>query len=147
MISFLRFLDSRFGRLLRYGVVGVGLALLYSLLTVLFHESRFLPDPTEASMLAFLLTAPVSFFAHSRITYADADRDHTQWRRFGISLLSGFVISVGAMKSVDLLGKPYWIALVIGWFLVPAVNYVVNAIWVFRVKNILALEQAAQDKR
>jgi putative flippase GtrA len=127
------------GRLIRYGFVGAGVAFVYTSLTVMLYRGAALADPTIASAAAFILTQPIAFLAHRRVTYADAVQDRAQWKRFGVNALSGFTISISAMKAVDLLGKPYWIALMICWILVPAGNYLINAIWVFRVPSMFVV--------
>lgn len=127
------------GRLIRYGFVGAGLALVYTSLTIMLYRGAVLADPTIASAVAFILTQPVAFLAHRRVTYSDAVQDRAQWKRFGVNAVSGMTISVSAMKAVDLLGKPYWNALMICWVLVPVGNYLINAIWVFRVPNMFVM--------
>ena len=138
---------NRFERVIRYGVVGGGVTLFYTLLTVGLYKGHLIGDPTWASAVACIVSQPVSFLSHRMITYADVAPDATQWKRFGIIALSTFAISTGSMKLVDLLGWPFWIALVIGWVLVPVANYVINAIWVFRAKNLLALDRGGSPDK
>ena len=131
---------GRLGRLIRYGFVGGVVAALYTLFTIILLQGHFIADPTLASAIAFAITLPVSFLAHLRITYADAARDQAQSWRFGVIALSSFLVSTGAMKAVVLLGKPYWIAIAITWILVPSTNYIINALWVFRVSGLFAVD-------
>jgi putative flippase GtrA len=129
----IRYLFRRFQRLIRYGLVGIGVSLLYTALTVLFYKGGLIGDPTLASAVATLITIPVSFLVHRRTTYADAARHPAQAWRFVIIGASSFVIATGTMKLVDINHWPYWLGLIAAWLLIPAANYVINALWIFRV--------------
>jgi len=132
-------LYRRFERLIRYGAVGAGVTLFYSLLTTGLIMGHLIADPTTASAIATLVTQPVAFVFHRAVTYQDVAHHETQWKRFATLALSSFVLGVGAMKLVDSLGWPFWIALAIGWVVIPVVNYFIGAIWVFRAKKLLSL--------
>jgi putative flippase GtrA len=137
----LRNLIQRNERVIRYLAVGAGVTLVYSLLTAGLFERHVVEDQTLASAIASVISIPISFLVHRRITYADAPYDRSHWNRFGIIALTNFVIATGSMKLSDLLGWPFWIALIVGWVLIPAANYTINAIWVFRTKEFLALDK------
>ena len=140
--------SGRIGRLIRYGLVGSVVAALYSGFTILLVQTGLISDPTLASAVSFAFTIPLSFLAHRAITYADAVRDGAEGRRFGIIAVSTFVVSTGTVKLVDLWGEPYWIALAVIWFLVPATNYIINAVWVFKVSGLFAVKpsEALSDR-
>jgi putative flippase GtrA len=140
-------LATRFERVIRYGFVGAGVTLFYTLLTVGLISGHVISDPTLACAFAFVITQPVSYLSHRLITYADVASDRSQWRRFGTIALAGFAVTTGTMKLDVVLGWPYWIALVIGWFLIPVVNYLINAVWVFRAKSLLALDRTGADHK
>ena len=130
----------RFDRVLRYGLVGAGVTLFYTLVTVGLLKGHVVRDPTLATAMASILTLPVSFLAHRRITYADVANHKTQWTRFIVLSGMNFVISTGSMKVVDLCGAPYWVGLIIGFILVPLANYTVSTLWVFKTTKFFALE-------
>ncbi len=136
-MAFLR----RFERVIRYVIVGGGVTLFYTLLTVGLLSGHVVDDPTLASAIASLVTLPISFLVHRAITYADVATERAQWTRFAIIAVSNFALNTGLMKVVDLLRWPYWIALIIGWVLIPLVNYTINALWVFRAKTFLGLHR------
>lgn len=119
-------------RVMRYGVVGATVSLLYTAMTVALYTERYIVDPVVASAIAFAAVLPISFFAHQRVTYSDRAREKTQWRRFSIIGLSSFVIATGTMKLVDTFSLPYWIALAMTWVLIPVTNYIINLYWVFQ---------------
>lgn len=138
-------LSRRFGRVIRYGFVGLIMALLYNGLTVAFYKGGLTNDPTWASVWASLLIIPVSFLSHRHTTYADVARHHAQIWRYAVIAVTTFVLNTGTMKLVDLNRWPFWIALIVTWFLVPASNYLINALWIFRVDGLLALKAERHD--
>ncbi len=140
MLRRLIFLAKRLERLLRYGVVGVGVAAIYSLIVVAIVEGHVILDPTLASAVAFALTQPVAFLAHRKITYPDAGAAGYHWKRFAVLSACGFALTLATMKIVDLLGWPFWIGLMIGWVVIPAMNFIISSIWVFRIKTLLRLK-------
>jgi putative flippase GtrA len=140
-------LYKRFERVIRYCLVGGVTTLSYTLLTAGFISGHLIADPTLASAIASAIVIPLSFLIHRRITYADVTPERAQWKRYLFIAVSNFVIATGSMKLVSLAGWPYWIALVIGWVVIPIVNYTVNAVWVFQAKRLLSLDRAASPTK
>jgi len=134
-------LTGRLGRVIRYGLIGTGVSILYTLLATLFHETKTFEDPALASAMAFALVLPISFLSHRRVTYADAANDSLQWARFVLVAVTSFTIAVGSAKLASLQGWPFWTALLATWILIPAANYFINVLWVFRVSHTFGSEK------
>jgi putative flippase GtrA len=132
---------QRYGRLLRYLVVGAGTTGFYSLLMIALHTSGWVRDPTLAAAAAYIATQPLAFYVHSRTTYADVARARLQLTRFLIVAGVMFLVTTVTMKLVDMAGWPFWIGLAIGYVLGPLVTYIINALWVFRTKKLLELDR------
>jgi putative flippase GtrA len=132
-------LYRRFERVIRYIVVGGGVTAVYTAVAAGLIAVGL--DRVAAAAIGSLVTIPLSFFVHRRITYADAGVDGSQFGRFLITALSSLAINVGLMGVSEMLGWSHWIALAIGWFLVPIANYAINALWVFRTKTFLRLPE------
>jgi len=132
---------SRFERVMRYCSVGAGLTLFYSLLTAGLYETRTIPDSTLAGAVAFVATQPFAFVAHSKITYSDVPSSRLHWIRFGAVAFISFFVATGSIKLTSFVHWPYWTGLIVGSFLVPVVNYLVNALWVFRARTLFALHK------
>jgi len=139
--SHVRGLYYRFERLGRFGAVGVAVALLNTALTVGFLQDHLISDPAIAISIATLLTMPVSFLIHRRVTYADAPRCPRQWPRFVLLSLSSLACGAAAMKTAEAMHASYWVGLAFAWFAIPAANYLINAFYVFRVRTLLRLER------
>jgi putative flippase GtrA len=138
----------RFERVGRFGTVGVAVSLLNTALTVGFLKSGLIRDPAIAISIATLMTMPVSFTIHRRITYADAPACQRQWPRFVLLSLSSLVCGAAAMKAAQAMHGSYWLGLAFAWVAIPTANYLMNAFYVFRVRTLLRLERAdAEDAR
>jgi putative flippase GtrA len=135
----------RFERLIRFGLVGITVSILYSALTIVLIGTHWASSAVMASAMAFLATLPISFFAHSRVTYSDVERKEAHWKRFGLIALSSFIIATGAMQIAENLHWPYWTGLLAGWVLIPVTNYWINTVWVFRSKKMLSLDRAGES--
>jgi len=134
---------KRFDRIITYGVVGAGLALLQLALTAGFAKGHVVADPAVASLMASAITIPLSFFAHKRTTYVDVARERFQAARFAATACSSVVIAAGTIKLVTIWGGPFWFAIFLGSALVPIGNYLVNALWVFRTKSLFSIQGRA----
>jgi putative flippase GtrA len=125
----------RNSRLLRYLVVGSTVTGAYSILALLLRSLRL--DALVASGLAFLMIQPIAFLAHRRFTYPDARRHG--WSRFAFLVCTGFLLTLAIMRMTIDAGLPFWAGLVVGWIVIPAANYLVSALWVFRTRSLLQI--------
>ena len=139
MTRAVRHLFERFERVIRYLLVGGGVTLVYTTLTVALISSGIIPDPTVASACATIVTQPFAFVIHQAITYADVEPEASHWKRFALVAASTFVLTTGTMKLVDSLGWPFWIGLAIGWVVIPVTNYLIGAVWVFRARKLTSM--------
>ena len=131
----------RFERVGRFGAVGVAISLLNSALTIAFLKSGLVRDPAIAISIATLMTMPVSFATHRRITYADAPPCQRQWPRFVLLSLSSLACGAASMKTAEAMHASYWVGLAFAWIAIPGANYLINAFYVFRVRTLLRLER------
>jgi putative flippase GtrA len=134
-------LFEKFGRVWRYGLVGAATTAFYTALMVGLHASNAIKDPTLAAGVAFVLTQPLAFLLHRRTTYGDVARQTDHLPRFLIVAAIMLGLTTASMKIVDMAGLPYWVGLLIGYGLIPAATYAINAIWVFRTRTFLGRDQ------
>lgn len=134
-------------RLVRYGAVGVGTTLFYSLLTMGLIASRAITKSVFASLLAGLATQPLAFIAHRRFSYGDVPEQRGQVGRFVPVAISSVVFGTLSVGLANAVGWPVWTGLAIGWFVVPVANYVVMTLWVFRGARLLRMGEPTEAKQ
>ncbi len=121
-------LDRTFVRRVgRYGCVGVAVSVFYSLAVIACVRGLHPITPTEASVIAFVLTLPVSYLAHGRVTFADRPADKFQPLRFGLSTAMSFIVAV-----TEIAGRSYLLGIAWNFLIIPATNFLVYLLWVFR---------------
>src|SRR4051812_41662514 len=118
---------------MRYGCVGVAVSLLYSLAVVGCMWALNPISPTVASVIAFLVTLPVSYLSHRRVSFPDRPYDSFQPLRFVFSTAVAFIVAVGGMYWItEIAGRSYLLGIVWTWLIVPAMNFLAYMFWVFR---------------
>lgn len=123
---------AKFLLILRYCLVGASVATMYSTLVVLLVDGLNFTVPFLASATAFIVTVPLSFVAQKRFTFRNTDVDPRQLRRFVAMALTSFLLAVGSMHLVThTLHLSYLWGILITWILIPAVNLIINSLWVF----------------
>jgi putative flippase GtrA len=130
---------DRYGRLIRFVLVGGGVTLIYTLLTAGLIMGPLAGHRVWASAAASVVTIPISFLVHRRITYADTPRHTGQSTRFTLIALANLLVNTGNMTLSAELHWPFWTALMAGWVIVPMVNFALNTLWVFRAARFLGL--------
>ena len=120
-------------RILRYGVVGTALAVIYSFTVVIFVGGGHVHSPTLASLLAFVFVLPITYLAHRHVTFREAAPDPFQAMRFVVTAGSSFAVATGGMYLLTaILRLPYYYGIALTWVLIPAGNFVTYLVWVFR---------------
>jgi putative flippase GtrA len=127
-------------RILRYGVSGCTVAVLFSLGVVAFVHLVPAVGPVGASMIAFCLIQPIAYAVHRLISYPDAglepDEAAKSRLRFLVTNLAGFLIAIGGMALVtEVFHQSYLWGIVLNWVLIPGMNFVIYLFWVFGVRS------------
>ena len=136
----------------RYGGVGLAVSVFYSLAVIAGVQFWPRTGPTLASVMAFIVTLPISYFAHRNISFFDSQRDGFQPLRFAVTTASSFVLAVGGMYWItEIAGRDFLLGIAWNWLIIPAVNFVVYVVWVFRATPTAPLggspEQSAPAQR
>jgi putative flippase GtrA len=117
----------------RYVGVGLPVSLFYSLAVIACVHFWPPTGPTLASLIAFIVTLPISYFAHRNISFFDSQRDAFQPLRFAVTTAMSFVLAVGGMYWItEIAGRNFLLGIAWTWLIIPAVNFVVYMLWVFR---------------
>jgi putative flippase GtrA len=125
-------------RVLRYGGVGLALSMIYSLAVIVAVRVTWL-GPMMASVVAFAIVLPISWFGHGTISFGDRARDAFQPLRFVLSTSATFVVAVGGMYWItEIAGRSYLLGIAWNWLVIPATNFLVYMFFVFRNGRQLA---------
>ena len=120
-------------RVLRYGMVGLAVSLVHSLMIVACVYLLAPLSPTIASAVSFVILLPLTYVVHRDITFADRAGDRFQFLRFATTTASSFTIAIGGMYVItELLHRSYLLGIAWNWLAIPGVNFLVFMIWVFR---------------
>ena len=124
----------------RYGGVGLAVSLFYSLAVIACVQFWPRTGATLASVIAFIITLPISYFAHRNISFFDSQRDGFQPLRFAVTTAASFVLAVGGMYWItEIAGRDFLLGIAWTWLIIPAVNFVVYILWVFRATKTVRL--------
>ncbi|GLR46575.1 GtrA family protein [Sphingomonas astaxanthinifaciens] len=122
-----------FGQLIRFGLVGVGLTLLYA--AIYWPLATYVMWPVLAVIIAFAIAVTVGFFLHSRWSFKDHGKveDAKTKAQFLVVQTSGMVLNaLFTWIAVDRLHGPTWWPLVPAVLVTPFLTFALNRFWVFR---------------
>ena len=124
--------DSFFGKVLRFGIVGVLTALLHYGVLYIGVEVADL-HATISSSLGFVVAVIFNYLMHYNWTFGEPAPHGRTLRRYLVMISCGFVINAAVMFASDqwwslhyLLAQALALVVVVLW------NFVVSNTWVFR---------------
>lgn len=120
------------GQLVRFGVVGIGLTLLYA--AIYWPLATYVMWPVLAVIIAFLVAVTVGFFLHSRFSFKGHGKteDHkTKVQFFGVQTFGFLLNAAFTFIATDLLHGPTWWPLVPAVLITPFATFFLNRLWVF----------------
>lgn len=119
------------GEIARFGIVGIGATLTHFCLLTLAVELLGL-GPTVATGIAFCLALFVSYFGQSLWVFRKDPNFRRQFPKFTASALFGLLANTGLMFALtQKAGLDYQLSFLLSVFIVPAMTYVINKLWVF----------------
>lgn len=120
-----------FGRLFRFGIVGIVATLVYAGATLFAIEILHLA-PVLSSIVGQLTATGVSYFGHSMFSFAVQADHKTYLSRFLVILLLTFALNASVTWLLsDVLQISHRISVAVVTVLIPLVNFVCNRYWVF----------------
>ncbi|MEM7529049.1 MAG: GtrA family protein [Pseudomonadota bacterium] len=124
-------LMEEFWRVVRFGIVGVAATITHATGVFAFVELGGLA-PSVANPVAFAIAVPVSYFGHYFFTYGSQhDHGETVFRFLAVTC-SSFGISQAIVMAMEYFGGPYQAAVALFVVLVPATNFILFNLLVFR---------------
>lgn len=134
MASRLTFPSETFGQLVRFAIVGFGLAAVYS--GIYWYLATYVMPPMAAVVIAFLVSVSIGFVLHSRWSFRGHGQreDHALKVKFVLVQLSGFVLNeiFTWVLTGPLVDGPTWWPLVPAIFVTPLATFALNRTVVFR---------------
>ena len=121
------------GELVRFGIVGLSLAVVYS--AIYWYLATYFMPPVAAVVIAFLVSVSIGFVAHSRWSFRGHGKreDHVMKVKFLAVQTSGFVLNEAfTWVLTGPLHGPTWWPLIPAIFVTPMATYLLNRQLVFR---------------
>ena len=134
MASRLNFQQETFGQLVRFTIVGLSLAVVYS--GIYWYLATYVMAPVLAVVIAFLVSVSIGFVLHSRWSFRGhgAREDHRLKVKFLLVQSSGFLLNEAFtwVLTGPMVHGPTWWPLVPAIFVTPLATFVLNRQLVFR---------------
>ena len=134
MATRLNFPNETIGQLVRFAIVGFGLAVVYS--GIYWYLATYVMPPVAAVVIAFLVSVSIGFVLHSRWSFRGHGQreDHALKVKFLLVQVSGFVLNeiFTWVLTGPLVHGPTWWPLVPAIFVTPLATFALNRTLVFR---------------
>ena len=134
MATRLNFPSETFGQLVRFAIVGFGLAVVYS--AIYWYLATYVMPPVAAVVIAFLVSVSIGFVLHSRWSFRGHGQreDHALKVKFLLVQVSGFVLNevFTWVLTGPLVRGPTWWPLIPAIFVTPLATFALNRKLVFR---------------
>ena len=134
MATRLNFRSETFGQLVRFAIVGFGLAALYS--AIYWYLATYVMTPVLAVVVAFLVSVSIGFVLHSRWSFRGHGRheDNVLKVKFLAVQTSGFLMNevFTWVLTGPLVHGPTWWPLIPAIFVTPLATFFLNRQLVFR---------------
>ena len=133
MATRLNFQSETFGQLVRFTIVGLSLAVVYSAIS--WYLATYVMTPVLAVVVAFLVAVSIGFVLHSRWSFRGHGRDEDNKLKVKFLLVqaSGFLLNelFTWVLTGPLHGATWW-PLVPAIFVTPLATFALNRQLVFR---------------
>jgi putative flippase GtrA len=132
MASRLNVDQKSLGQLVRFGLVGLFLAALYSV--IYWYLATYVMPPVLAVVIAFLVAVSIGFVLHSRWSFRGHGKreDRNMKIKFFAVQGSGFLLNEAfTWVLTGPMNGPTWWPLVPAIFVTPLATYMLNRQWVF----------------
>lgn len=119
-------------QLTRFGLVGIGLTLLYA--AVYWPLATYVMWPVFAVLIAFGVAVTAGFFLHSRWSFRGHGKEEdaaTKAQFLAVQTTGMLLNALFTWVAVDVLQGPTWWPLVPAVLITPFVTFFLNRWWVF----------------
>ena len=125
--------NETFGQLVRFALVGLFLAAIYS--AIYWYLATYVMTPVAAVLIAFLVSVSIGFVLHSRWSFRGhgAQEDRRMKIKFLAVQSSGLLLNeIFTWILTGPLHGPTWWPLIPAIFVTPFATFMLNRAWVFR---------------
>jgi putative flippase GtrA len=124
-------LSVELGRVIRFGIVGVGATITYVAASLALTH-LFTLSPVAASIVAQVISMPVSYFGHLLYSFR-VEADHrTYVARFLFTTAAAFAVNFALTWTATVLfGWPQAGAVLLVSIAIPIASFLANRFWVF----------------
>ena len=126
--------NQTFGQLVRFALVGLFLAAIYS--AIYWYLATYVMSPLLAVLIAFLVSVTIGFVLHSRWSFRGHGKreDHAMRVKFFAVQFSGFLLNEAFTWALTgpLVRGPTWWPLIPAIFVTPLATFALNRQLVFR---------------
>jgi putative flippase GtrA len=122
-----------FAQLVRFAIVGLFLAAIYS--AIYWYLATYVMPPVVAVLIAFLVAVSIGFVLHSRWSFRGhgAREDRRMKIKFLLVQSSGLLLNEAfTWVLTGPMHGPTWWPLIPAIFVTPFATYLLNRQWVFR---------------
>jgi len=116
-----------------FTVIGALAALVHYVVAVGF-ESGFLVAPAWANLFGFLMAFPVSYFGHTRLSFASSNTRHIQAlpRFFAVAVTGFFGNQILVLTALHFSKLPFWLVLGVVMVIIAVSTYLLSRYWAFK---------------
>ena len=125
--------NEAFGQLVRFGLVGLFLAVIYS--AIYWYLATYVMAPVLAVLVAFLVAVTIGFVLHSRWSFRGHGKreDRRMKVKFLLVQSSGLLLNEAfTWVLTGPLHGPTWWPLIPAILVTPLATFLINRQWVFR---------------
>lgn len=122
---------TEFGRIIRFGMTGVFVTLVYAVVTIVISEMN-IAGPMVATVIGYSIAATLSYLGHLYFSFR-VEPDHRAYLyRFAITTVVTFTITMGTTwLFTEMWSGSVLMAIITVSVLIPVMSYVCNRCWVF----------------
>ena len=118
-----------------FGIIGSLAALVHYCVAVSL-EGFIHMSPAYANIAGFVLAFPVSYFGHSKLSFANHQSRHQEaLPKFFAVALAGFIANqILVLGLMHLFKLPFWLILGVVMVIVAITSYLMSRFWAFKAK-------------
>jgi putative flippase GtrA len=118
-----------------FGIIGSLAALVHYCVAVSLEGFMHI-SPAYSNIAGFVLAFPVSYFGHSKLSFANHQSSHQEaLPKFFAVALAGFIANqILVLGLMHLFKLPFWLILGVVMVIVAITSYLMSRFWAFKAK-------------